>query len=195
MASVSIWRAAFGICLWAAVASDAQARTGHDCKVSAADKARNATLAYEDFDQTGSTRASFRQLSTRRCEAAAAEVVEHYLINGPALDPKQRRNLIFHMGQSLAMAGREREGAWVILGALDSAPQEGGLDWNDYVIGTWAFLIKDRPRLEEQISRLTAKNTRGDQINASALGGLRACFKRSYSAAYQAACRPPPKPR
>ena len=161
-----------------------------DCQLTAKQKAENSRLSYNDFDQAGTTSGSFRQLSEGRCALAAADAVEDYLITGPRPSEGQHRNLLFHMGQSLAIGGREREAARVLASSLSAASSGGEFDWNTYVVGTWAFLVKDGARLEAAHSKLAASTDRGNIINGRALAGLMNCFNKPYAEAYQSACRP-----
>ncbi len=88
---------------------------------------------------------------------------------------------MFHQGQYLANAGDERVAARIISGSRNpDQTTDAELDWNTYVDGTWAFLVKDQPTLEESYAALTAKSGRRNQVNARVLARLVQCFERSY---------------
>ena len=155
------------------------------CTLTAANKATNAMLSYEDFDQAGTLPSSARALDRAGCDAAAAEANEDYLLHREGLLGWQRINVLFHEGQSLAKAGDERGAARLIAAArnLTQKPDDP-FDWNTYVEGTWAFLVKDRPRLEAAYEKLSRPGSEENAINARALGGLLKCFTRPYKEAY-----------
>jgi hypothetical protein len=160
-----------------------------DCRLTAADKAANALLSYDDFDQKGTLPASFRALDIRGCDAAAADAAEDYMLRHPGLSNGQRINVLFHEGQSRAKAGEERSAAMLIAAARDlSQKPDAAFDWNSYVEGTWAFLAKDRARLAAATAKLSAQKGEENAMNAKVLRGLTRCFARPYKEAYGPAC-------
>jgi len=69
--------------------------------------------------------------------------------------------------------------------------EEIPLDWNSYVQGLYAFLIKDRALLEANLERLVSSGRQGDAYNGRNLSALSACFDRSYTDAMMSpACWP-----
>ena len=163
------------------------------CVLTAEEKAANARLTFEEFDQRGIRPSTARQLGSRGCHREAAEASEHYLIHGPVSDVLFQRALMFHQGQYLALSGEERAAARIIAGTKDPAqPEAAELDWNSYVEGTWAFLTKDLAGLEAASSRLSADPGPRNASNARVLRGLVACFDESYDDAYSSPeCRGP----
>ena len=161
------------------------------CRLSSADKAANATLSFDDFDQVGALPSTARKLVERGCYDAAVEANEEYLLFGKVMGEGERRVVSFHLGQALALAGRGREAARVIAGTLKpDQPADAELDWNTYVKGVWAFLIKDRVRLDAA-QRVLSTLGGNNPINAGALARLQTCFKQSYKAAMNdPACAP-----
>jgi hypothetical protein len=162
------------------------------CTLTAADKAANAQLTYDDFDQKGTLPSSWRALSNARCDLLAAEAAEDYMLHREGLTQGLRLNLLFHEGQSLAMAGEERTAAKLVAAAKDLEQKpDDPFDWNTYVEGSWAFLVKDRARLDAAVARLSAAKGEGNAMNARVLRGLAKCFARSYKEAYGSAdCKP-----
>jgi len=162
------------------------------CRLTAADKAANARLSYDDFDQKGTLPSSWRALSNAGCDRLAAEAAEDYMLHHAPLTESQRGTLLFHEAQSLAQAGEERQAARLVAAAryLKQKPDDS-FDWNTYVEGTWAFLVKDRIRLDAAVAKLSAAKSEENAINARVLRGLAKCFTRSYKAAYTPECGGP----
>ena len=159
------------------------------CRLTAADKAANARLSYDDFDQKGTLPSSWRALSNAGCDLMAAEAAEDYMLHHALLRESERGNLLFHEAQSLALAGEERQAAKLVAATryLKQKPDDG-FDWNTYVEGTWAFLVKDRARLAAAAAKLSAQKSEDNAMNARVLRGLEKCFTRPYKEAYGSAC-------
>jgi hypothetical protein len=174
------------------IASAAMGGDKPACTLTAADKAANALLSYDDFDQKGSLPSSWRALSNARCDLLAAEAAEDYMLHHEGLTQGLRLNLLFHEGQSLAMAGEERIAAKLVAAAKDLEQKpDDPFDWNTYVEGSWAFLVKNRPALDAAAARLSAAKGKENAINARVLRGLQACFAHPYREAYGPACIKP----
>lgn len=161
------------------------------CRLFAEDLKANAALSFDDFDQKGTLTSSFRALENRGCDAVAADAAEDYMLHHPDLTSDERINVMFHEGQARAMAGEERIAA-MLIAATRSLDQklDAPFDWNTYVEGTWAFLVKDRARLEAATTALSLRSGVGNVTNARVLRGLLTCFNRPYKEAYgSASCR------
>ena len=63
-------------------------------------------------------------------------------------------------------------------------PLRPNFDWDTYVVGTYAFLTKDRPLLDAMTARLVAKDDFGSQMNAKVLQRFQRCFDQPYRIAY-----------
>lgn len=163
------------------------------CALSAADKRSNADLSFQEFDQEGTTATTPRQLAMRGCYREAAEAMEDYLIIGVFEDIHEQRIMNFHLGQYVADAGDERAAARIIAGTKNPEQSPNAVvDWNSYVDGTWAFLVKDRAILDASYQALAVQAGRGNELNASDLARLRQCFDRSYLDAMSSGeCAPP----
>jgi hypothetical protein len=161
------------------------------CELSREDKIANAKLTFDQFDQVGVTPATWRQLEDKHgCHAQAVEAAEDYLIHAHLATEGERRIVIFHIAQTLAMSGKDEEAALMTASSknpLQAATSE--LDWNTYVNGTWAFLKKDKDALKEMRDLLASEPGHGNQVNAAVLSGLYTCFDKPYSIAY-GLCRP-----
>jgi hypothetical protein len=172
-------------------AAGAQAAdTTATCEITSADKASNAQMSFDDFDQKGVSAATWRQLSNRGCDAAAVEAAEDYLTHARFTKASEQHDVVFHLAQSLGMAGKYEEAALMVASAKSPVPTPGAdLDWNTYLDGTWAFFKRDRATLAQARQTLVSEPGRGNQINGSVLTGLFRCFDKPYRIAYQAACR------
>jgi hypothetical protein len=163
------------------------------CHLTAADKAANAQLSFDDFDQKGVTPVTWRRLSNRGCHALAVEAAEDYLVHAHFRTASEQRDVMFHIGQSLGMSGKYDAAALMVAGAkAPAAESSGDLDWNTYVDGTWAFLKRDKAALARAREILLAEPGKGNEINGAALAGLLACFDKPYEVAYGSACRKAP---
>lgn len=165
-----------------------------DCAVNDHDLRGNAALSFEDFDQRGALASTARKLSERHCFREAAEVGQHYLLFGPELSERQRNVVTWHVAQDLALSGRSDAAAALISSTLRPAlPAEpDGFEWNTYVRGTWAFLVRRRDLLDDAVSQLQTKPGQRNAMNARVLGRLQTCWDKTYAEAYTSdLCRPP----
>lgn len=165
------------------------------CALTAEDKAANAKLSFDDFDQKGVTPATARKLAEVGCWAESAEATQHYLLYGPPASEGQQRVLRFHLAQQLANAGRERDAAVVMSSARnpgETLSDPATLRWNDFVRGHWAFFTKDKAMLQTSVAALDGGTGFGNRLNKALLQGLLKCFDRSYRDAVEAPCRVPP---
>lgn len=124
-------------------------------------------------------------LAARGCYAQAAEASRDYLAHGPLLTTRQQAITTLHMGRNLAFAGREQEAAIAVAASRRSDQAAGGLDWNRYVQGVYAFLVKDAATLDAAVTALGASQSEGDRTNGANLSQLKTCFTRPYLAAMQ----------
>ena len=164
------------------------------CSLSAADMEANRRLTFEEFDQLGTTPSTGRALTLRGCYRQAVRATEDYLLFGPVLRKRERNVLTWHLGQDIASAGDEAAAAHVIATTIRYPIAEPDqFDWNTYVRGTWAFLVKDRALLDRMAEQLSRAPGERNAINAAALRGLQACFDRPYREAYHGGrCIPRP---
>ena len=165
------------------------------CLLDGSGKQADAKLSFEDFDQVGTLPLTWRKLAEAGCYKEAIAAISDYLINGPVLNPKQQRVLLFHLGQMLAFNGEERRAADFVAASrepLGERSEADKLNWNDYVAGTWAFLMKDRKFLIRSRDAVLAGGTRNAK-NAAFLSGLERCFDKPYSVAYNQNCGKEPK--
>lgn len=155
------------------------------CALTPEHLAANRTLSFESFDQRGTTPWTARKLGERDCNVEAARASEDYLLHGPELTERQRQVVSWHLGQYLASSGAELEAARVMATTMRNEEMTpDNFDWNTYVLGTHAFLTKDRPAIDAAVTALSAQEGMRNQINARALRRLQTCFDRPYREAY-----------
>lgn len=156
------------------------------CEVTDEQRAANRTLSFMDFDQRGVTPQTARKLGERKCYAEAAAASEDYLLFGPDLTRREADVVSWHLAQYLASAGRETEAARV-MATTRREPEEtpDGFDWNTYLLGSYAFLVKDRAMLDQAVTRLNAQGGQRNLMNGRVLRRLQKCFDRSYEDAYE----------
>ena len=156
------------------------------CIVTAADLAANRQLDYESFDQSGTLASTARKLSDAGCYAQAVTVGMDYLAHGPTLTDYQRNNVRWHLAQNLGMAGRDAEAAIVMSGARRGVdPTRSTFDWDAYVTGSYAFLVKDRATLDAMANRLAGSAQIGNRMNGRILRRFQKCFAEPYRIAYR----------
>lgn len=178
-----------GLAFLAVSGAKLSATTSDSCGLTLADKVKNRMLDWVSFDQGGASPTSWRSLEERGCHLAAADAAADYLAHGPMPDNERWQSTTrFHMGQSLASAGRHDEAAKVVATARRITPV-GNMDWNSYVSGTYAFLIGDKSQLVLAQKRLASSLSSADYNNNGVLLGLTHCFRKPYKTAYSLKCR------
>jgi hypothetical protein len=173
-------------------AATMQSEQPPSCSLDEAGKRANASLSFQDFDQAGTLPSTSRRLGEQGCWREAVEATADYLVKGPVASPGEQRVLLFHLGQFYAMAGEERRAAEFIAATRRPAdpapPAPDALRWNDYVQGTWAFLVKDRAMLVAARDVVLAAPGEGNRTNGNLLAAMERCFDRSYAVAYDMNC-------
>jgi hypothetical protein len=160
------------------------------CHLTAADKIANAKLSFDEFDQKGVSPSTWRALEKAGCHTKAVEAADDYLVNGPPQTPGIKSDILFHEAQSLAMAGDNAGAAHYVAAAIPpDRASHGDLDWTTYLIGTWAFLVKDRTTLGAATKKMMSEPGDDNHLDGAVLRGLSNCFDKSYEAAYDD-CRP-----
>lgn len=159
------------------------------CTLTATEKLANAKLSFDDFDQKGALPSTPRALGERGCLRLAAEAAEDYLLNGPARSDYHQRVILWHMAQSLALAGDERRAAQLMAGTRVPTGNNENLDWNSYVRASWAFLVKDRPAFDVAAADLARSARPSDRVNSAIISGMGRCWAKPYRVAYDLRCR------
>lgn len=168
----------------------ALADDGHYCKLTPEEKAANAKLSFDDFDQTGTLPSTWRALMNRDCPGRAAEAADDYLVNGPPQTPEHKSDILFHEAQALAIMGDNAQASRLVSAAIPpDRSGHGDLDWTTYLEGTWAFLVKDRATLDAAMAKMMAEPGETNRVDANVLRGLQMCFDKDYDTAYND-CRP-----
>lgn len=119
------------------------------------EKTRVSTLELNlrEFDQNPS--GGWRTLYNENCFVEAAELIDAYIEKHKLFNNTQ---LYFHAGQLFALAG-DKASAIVKLrrSLLPASVRSGSFLWNDYVLGTIAFLERDKAALQSHLEVLKAK--------------------------------------
>jgi tetratricopeptide (TPR) repeat protein len=145
------------------------------CMVPSAEEAAQRSMPYAAFDgQTGPY--GWRALAAAGCTDTAVSILAHYAeANRIRLAPAQRREIAFHIGQALAMAGREQEAIAPFERALDP---EAPAEWATYVEATLAFLRRDEAAL--QAARTAYAALAPGSVRLRIIDGLLACPTEPY---------------
>jgi hypothetical protein len=184
------YKVLFATTLLLASVTAAYADDGHFCHLTPEDKAANAKLSFDDFDQKGSLPSTWRALMHENCPGRAAEAADDYLVNGPALTPDQKSDVLFHEAQALAIMGDNAQASRLVAAAImPDRGMHGDLDWTTYLVGTWAFLVSNRTTLDTAAAKLANEPGEGNHVDANVLRGLSDCFDKDYDTAYNE-CRP-----
>ena len=154
------------------------ANSAPDCVVPPAEKALQLSLGYAAFDEHPGKH-GWRNLGATGCPEAAVELLEAYVqAHGNELSAEQQREAAFHMGQTLALAGREPQSLPYFERAqsADATPE-----WRAYVAATIAFLRRDRAALEAAHTAYEAISP--DSMRLRVIEGFIACPSESYAKA------------
>ena len=145
------------------------------CAVDAPEAAAQRALPYAAFDSRPAP-FGWRSLAAAGCTDSAVSLLQQYLeANRAGLAPAQRREIAFHVGQALAMAGREHEAIAPLEQARDAdAPSE----WAVYVEATLAFLRRDQAAL--RAARASYAALAPGSMRLRIIDGLIACPTEPY---------------
>jgi len=145
------------------------------CAIPSAEEAAQQALPYAAFDSRGGP-FGWRALAAAGCTDSAVSLLARYsTANRDRLAPAQRREISFHVGQALAMAGREQEAIAPLEQALDA---EAPAEWAAYVRATVAFLRRDTEAL--QAARAAYAALAPGSVRLRIIDGLVACAAEPY---------------
>jgi hypothetical protein len=114
------------------------------CSVPAEEAATQMSLPYASFDGRGGFY-GWRNLNAAGCADAAVSLLSGYSsTNASRLSGDEIREIAFHVGQTLAMAGREQE---AIAHFEKAQGASASAEWSAYVLATLAFLRRDAAAL------------------------------------------------
>ena len=152
------------------------------CTIPSSEEAAQTALPYGEFDGRDGP-FGWRALAAAGCVDSAVSLLARYAeANRSRLASAQRREIAFHIGQALAMAGREQEAIAALEQALDA---EAPAEWATYVQATLAFLRRDLPAL--QAARGSYAALAPGSMRLRIIDGLVACPDEPYMKA--AHCR------
>ena len=131
---------------------------------------------YDVFD-TSTGKFAWRTLLNQGCvDSAVATLKAYRTANESRLTTEQKYELSFHIGQALAMAGREPESAQYFEAAI--SPESDAL-WAAYVRATLGFVRKDRALLEKALA-VYETSAPPESMRLLVIRGLLRCFDRPY---------------
>jgi hypothetical protein len=136
------------------------------------------TLSYDEFDQTQGK--GWRVLTDQNCNLEAAELIERYIEKNTASES----SLVWHIAQTRALAGKYKSAIKFARRSL-SSPEKAAksqLCWNDYVLGTIAFLEHNKAELIKRRDVVEAKRNAhfGNEMNLKILNNFVHYFDKSY---------------
>jgi hypothetical protein len=152
------------------------------CVAPPQDIAEQITLPYDKFDSQSGPNA-WRSMSSAGCTDAAIALLQAFQSSNESnLTDDQRREIAFHIGQTLAFAGRENEA----IEDFERANKPGGsVEWHTYVDATLAFLRHDTDALVAAHKSYAA--IAPGSMRLSAIEGFIKCPKDPYAKAIHCA--------
>jgi hypothetical protein len=154
------------------------ATAGSACAIPPPEAAAQRALAYSAFDGRGSP-FGWRAMAAMGCtDAAVSLLVQYAEANRGRLAAAEAREIAFHIGQVLAMAGREQESIAPFERALDPGASP---EWVAYVTATLAFLRRDAAAL--QAARASYAALAPGSMRLRIIDGLIACPTETYAKA------------
>jgi hypothetical protein len=145
------------------------------CAVPTAEGVAQQALPYAAFDTRGSP-FGWRALAAAGCTDAAVSLLAQYSeANRGRLAEAEAREIAFHVGQALAMAGREQESIAPFERARGSGDSP---EWATYVEATLAFLRRDAAAL--QTARAAYAAIAPGSVRLRIIEGLVACPTEPY---------------
>jgi hypothetical protein len=148
------------------------------CTVPTDEKAMQLSLPYATFDSRGGPY-GWRNLNASGCTDAAVSLLAAYSgANTSRLAGVELREIAFHIGQALAMAGREQEA----IAHFEKAQDAGAsAEWRAYVQATLAFLRRDAAGLAT--ARETYAAIAPGSMRLRIIDGFVACSGEPYAKA------------
>jgi hypothetical protein len=141
------------------------------------------TLPYSEFDQTHGK--GWRILTDQNCNLEAAELIERYIEKNAASES----SLVWHIAQTRALAGKYRSAIKYAKRSLLTPEKDAKskLRWNDYVLGTIAFLEKNKAALLKHRDVLEAEKEShfGNKMNLKLLNSFIHYYDKSYKYALE----------
>lgn len=134
------------------------------------------SLPYDAFD-IGDGPAAWRLLLNRGCVDTAVATLEAYRqANEAQMTPEQRSEIHFHMGQALAMSGRNADS---IPHFQHAAAVGGSAEWMAYVDAHLAFVRKDRAALVRALAAYE-KAANPESMRLRFIRGFLKCVDKPY---------------
>ena len=133
-------------------------------------------LHYDAFDTSPAERA-WRSLLGRSCvDTAVGTLTAYRAANASRLTAEQRDELTFHIGQALAMSGREKESIEHFMAAAGAGSTA---EWSAYVAANLGFVRKDRAQVEQALAAYE-KIAKPDSMRLGFIRGFLRCLDKPY---------------
>jgi hypothetical protein len=134
------------------------------------------SLPYDAFDR-GDGATAWRTLLNRNCvDAAVATLKAYQHANQARMTPEQCDEISFHMGQALAMSGRDADSIPYFERATRPS---SSTEWRAYVFAHLAFARKDRGQLERALAEYE-KAASPTSMRVSVIRGFLKCIDKPY---------------
>jgi hypothetical protein len=161
------------------IAGPVHASTSAACAAQLKEVAPSALeLEYGEFEKQHGK--GFRALADKGCHKEAGDLIEQYM----GRNKETPVHLRWHLAQMRAMAGQKEEAIKHARATLwpDATAAGQSFKWNDYVLGTIAFLEGDKAKLTEHRDRVGAhaRANKGNINNVVVLSQLVDNFGKSY---------------
>jgi hypothetical protein len=156
-----------------------------DCCISLPEKARLISLKFDDFDQDLTH--SWRLWADQGCYDVAIDLIESYkTTNFTHLDDSQKRLLTWHAGQLYGDKNESKNARAHFVASLNpDEPVDSQVLWNDYVIGSVAFLDHDLEILKAHRNKIAKGPTfNGKKPNLHVMDDFITYFDKPYGVAY-----------
>ena len=161
----------------------AAAGIASSCAVPPAELERQAALVYSTFDSQPPPH-GWRHLSAMGCTDAAVSMLSAYAAaNAGGLSAANAMELSFHIGQVLALAGRENESIAYFERSLQTTATA---EWSAYVQATLAFLKRDTAAV--RVARNAYAAVAPSSMRLRFIEGFLACPNEPYAKAVH--CHP-----
>lgn len=162
------------------------------CELESDAKKHALSLDYDAFDQSTSDSPWRNFVSEGECYEEAAQLIEYYLSNSERLRDDQVRNLNFHAGQMYAISGNTERAIKSFKKSLwAEQPDDFPINWNAYVRGTLAYLMRDKSEFDDVLDAFRREPTDADDpdlMNYRLLQKMGKCWGGHYHDIIKGAC-------
>ena len=178
-----------------ALFSNVARATPEDCCIPSQEKTRLLQLAFNDFDQDLTH--SWRLWANSGCYDVSIDLIESYeKLHDSILNYSQKNVLVWHTGQLYGAKNDSVNARAHFVASLNpNEPVDSPVLWNDYVIGSIAFLDHDLEIIKAHRNKIAnGPIFGGKRPNLNVMDNFITYFDQPYSVAYNDG-NPSPKPK